>query len=352
MRYRLLGRSALRVSELCLGTMTFGEEWGWGASRTESQAQVEGFGAAGGNFIDTANYYTGGTSERYVGEIVADDRDHWVIATKYTLSMRPGDPNYGGNHRKNMVVAVRDSLKRLRMEYIDLLWVHAWDALTPAEELMRALDDLVRGGSVLHVGISDTPAWMVAHANTLATMRGWTPFTAIQVEYSLIERTTERDLIPMANAFNMGVTPWSPLGQGVLTGKYLDADPSAFRDKGADVRLPSTNGRLTQRNQEIARAVVAVAREIDRTPAQVAVRWLLDRPSAMIPILGARSVAQLSDVLQCTSFTLGAEHLARLDAVSAIEPGFPTSMLMTGPVQDRIHSGPRERIVVDRPPLL
>ncbi|MGL5880379.1 MAG: aldo/keto reductase, partial [Xenococcaceae cyanobacterium] len=219
MRYKLLGNSGLRVSELCLGTMTFGEDWGWGGSYEESRKMFDAFAAAGGNFLDTANLYTNGTSEKYVGEFVAGDRHKWVIATKYSLNTGNGEINAGGNHRKNMVQAVEASLQRLNMEYIDLLWLHAWDFTTPVEEVMRSFDDLVRMGKVLYIGVSDTPAWIISQANTLANLRGWTPFIGLQIEYSLKERTPERDLLPMAQALGIGVTAWSPLGAGVLTGK-------------------------------------------------------------------------------------------------------------------------------------
>ena len=201
MRYKLLGRSGLRVSELALGTMTFGEEWGWGASKADSQKVFDAYAEAGGNFVDTANRYTEGTSEKFVGEFIHSDREHFVLATKYTLKMRDDDPNFSGNHRKNLVQSVNASLKRLNTDYIDLLWVHAWDFLTPVEEVMRGLDDLVRQGTVLYVGVSDTPAWIVAQANTLADLRGWTRFVGLQIQYSLVERTPERDLLPMARAF-------------------------------------------------------------------------------------------------------------------------------------------------------
>jgi aryl-alcohol dehydrogenase-like predicted oxidoreductase len=200
MRYKLLGKSGLRVSELALGTMTFGEEWGWGASKEESRHIFEAYVAAGGNFIDTANRYTEGTSEKFVGEFVAPERDKFVVATKYTLFMRRNDPNAAGNQRKNMVQSLEASLKRLGTDYVDLYWVHAWDFMTPVEEVLRALDDMVRAGKILYVGISDTPAWVVSQANMLAELRGWTRFVGLQLPYSLIERTPERELLPMACA--------------------------------------------------------------------------------------------------------------------------------------------------------
>src|SRR6188472_3405035 len=220
MKYSLLGKSGLRVSELCLGAMTFGEEWGWGASKEECHKIFNAYVDAGGNFIDTANKYTEGTSEKYIGEFIESDRDRFVLATKYTSNTRRGDPNAGGNHRKNMTQSLEASLKRLNTDYIDLYWVHAWDPLTPIEEMMRALDDMVRAGKILYIGISDAPAWIVSQANTVANLRGWTEFTGLQIEYSLIERTPERELLPMASALDIGVTAWSPLGGGVLTGKY------------------------------------------------------------------------------------------------------------------------------------
>src|SRR5205807_369388 len=220
MKYRLLGNSGLRVSEAALGTMTFGEEWGWGAGKDEAKKVYDAFREAGGNFIDTANLYTNGTSESYLGEFMQGHRESVVLATKYSNAAPGADPNAGGNQRKNMVQAVEASLKRLRTDYIDLYWVHIWDGITPVEEVMRGLDDVVRAGKVLYTGISDAPAWWIAQANTLAQLRGWSPFIGLQIEYSLIERTVERELIPMAKALNLGLTAWSPLSGGVLTGKY------------------------------------------------------------------------------------------------------------------------------------
>ena len=214
MRYRLLGKSGLRVSELCLGTMTFGEDWGWGSSKDESRQVLDAFLEAGGNFIDTANVYTNGTSETLLGEFLKGDRDRAVLATKYTNAMPGTDPNAGGNQRKNMMRSVEASLKRLQTDYIDLYWLHIWDKMTPIEEVMRAFDDLVRQGKILHAGVSDMAAWAVARANTLAELRGWTPFVGLQIEYSLIERTVERELLPMAEALGLGVTAWSPLAGG------------------------------------------------------------------------------------------------------------------------------------------
>src|SRR4051812_24568628 len=276
MRYKLLGKSGLRVSELCLGTMTFGEDWGWGSSRNESRQILDAFFEAGGNFIDTANVYTNGTSETLLGEFLGGRRDSAVLATKYTNAMPGTDPNAGGNQRKNMMRAVEASLKRLKTDYIDLYWLHIWDRMTPPEEVMRAFDDLVRQGKILHAGVSDMAAWAVARANTLAELRGWTSFVGLQVEYSLIERTVERELLPMSDALGLGVTAWSPLAGGVLTGKYAEGKA------GADARMNSEMMKAFRPRDERARAVVAavwaVAGEVGRSPAQVALAWLRQRP--------------------------------------------------------------------------
>jgi aryl-alcohol dehydrogenase-like predicted oxidoreductase len=215
MRYKLLGKSGLRVSELCLGTMTFGEDWGWGSSKDESRKVYDAFLEAGGNFIDTANIYTNGTSERLLGEFMADHRDRIVLATKYTLAAPCNDPNAVGNHRKSMMQSVEASLKRLKTDYIDLYLLHVWDQITPIEEVMRAFDDLVRQGKILYAGVSDMPAWLVARGNTLAELWGWPAFVGLQIEYSLIERTPERELLPMAAALGLGITAWSPLAGGL-----------------------------------------------------------------------------------------------------------------------------------------
>lgn len=320
MRYKLLGRSGLRVSELCLGTMTFGEEWGWGAGREESRKIFDAFVDRGGNFLDTANKYTDGTSERFVGELVSPERERFVVATKYTLTMNPDDPNASGSHRKNMVQALEASLERLGTDYIDLYWVHFPDRFTPVEEILRALDDMVRAGKILYVGISDAPAWWVARANTMADLRGWTPFVALQIEYSLIARTPERELLPMAQALDLAVTPWGTLGGGVLSGKYLTDEGRADA-----ARADMNQGRLAvERNFEIARATLAVAEEIGCTPSQVATNWVRQRRGGVIiPILGARKVSQIEDNLGALDFELGEEHLSRLDQASSIELGFP-----------------------------
>jgi aryl-alcohol dehydrogenase-like predicted oxidoreductase len=325
MRYKLLGRTGLRVSELCLGTMTFGPDWGWGADRDESRAMFDAFADAGGNFIDTANRYTNGTAETYVGEFVAKERERFVVATKYTLSRNGADPNAAGNHRKSLVDSLDASLRRLGTDYIDLYWVHIWDPFTPIEEMMRALDDQVRAGKVLYVGISDAPAWVVARANTLAEARGWTPFCALQSQYSLVERNAERELLPMSQNLEIAFTAWAALGAGLLTGKYND-DPT-----GGGGRIHSANwGAIEEHKLTIAREVAAVAADIGATPSQVALRWVQAQSPTMIPVIGARKVTQLVDNLGCVDVTLGPEHLARLDEVSKIERGFPYDFITGG----------------------
>lgn len=328
--YRLLGRSGLRVSPLCLGTMTFGTEAGWGADKEESRKVFDLYVERGGNFIDTADAYTNGTSETYLGEFIQSRREQLVIATKYTCNTRPGDPNAGGNHRKNMIQSVEASLKRLKTDYIDLYWLHMWEFRTPLEEVMRAFDDLVRAGKVLYIGVSDTPAWKVSQANMLADLRGWTPLIALQIEYSLVERTVERDLIPMARELNIGVVPWSPLGGGVLTGKYNRSNQEetpANQDTAARKSFNEMMGKLTEQNLAIAEQVKKIAQEIRHSPAQVALNWLLQKPGVLSPIIGARTVRHLEDNLQCLDFVLLSEHREQLDKISAIDLGFPHNFL-------------------------
>ncbi len=325
MRYKLLGRTGLRVSELCLGTMTFGEGWGWGASKEECIRIFDAYAGAGGNFVDTANYYTNGESEQIVGELIAAERERWVLATKYVLNTRPADPNGGGSHRKNMVQALETSLKRLGTDYIDVYWVHIWDAFTPVEEVVRALDDMVRSGKVLYVGISDTPAWLVSQAVTLADLRGWTRFAGLQVPYSLVERSVERDLLPMARALDLSVTSWAPLGGGLLTGRY-----GTDRARPEEGRLAGIGGRhaeqvLSERNLAIADVVNEVAAERSVTPTQVAIAWVRaqQQRSVVIPIVGARTREQIEDNIGALDVELSEAELQRLDEVSRIELGFP-----------------------------
>lgn len=344
MRYRLLGKSGLRVSQLCLGTMTFGEDWGWGSSKDESRQILDAFFEAGGNFIDTANVYTNGTSESLLGEFLKGDRDRAVLATKYTNAMPGTDPNAGGNQRKNMMRSVETSLKRLQTDYIDLYWLHIWDKITPLDEVMRAFDDLVRQGKILHAGVSDMAAWAVARASTLAELRGWTPFVGLQIEYSLIERTVERELIPMAEALGLGVTAWSPLAGGVLTGKYVEGKAEA------DARMNSEMMKGYNREDERARRVVsevqAVARDVGRSPAQVALAWLRQRPVPIIPIVGARRLEQFRDNLACLDLQLNTSQVERLNTASQIELGFPHDFYGRDLVKRLVYGGLRDRIDV------
>ncbi|RCJ36966.1 aldo/keto reductase [Nostoc minutum NIES-26] len=340
MRYKLLGKSGLRVSEVCLGTMTFGEDWGWGASVDESRKIFDTFVEAGGNFIDTANGYTDGSSEKIVGEFIAQDRERFVVATKYSFPLRmnesKGDPNASGNHRKNLIQSLEGSLKRLNTDYIDLFWLHAWDFTTPVEEVMRSLDDVVRQGKVLYIGISDAPAWIIAQANTIAQYQGWTQFVALQIEYNLIQRTPERDLLPLAKAFDLAVTPWSPLAGGVLTGKY-NKPLQAGEEQGRMANFPA--GSISERSLAIADVVSQVASETGHTASQIALAWLHAQSGIIIPIIGARKLTQFQDNLASLDVTLSAEHLQRLNEVSQIELGFPHDFLQSDIIRDRLFGG-------------
>jgi aryl-alcohol dehydrogenase-like predicted oxidoreductase len=344
MKYRLLGNSGLRVSEASLGTMTFGDEWGWGSPKAEAQKVYETYREEGGNFIDTANFYTNGTSEKFLGEFMQEHRESVVLATKYSLAVPGNDPNAAGNHRKSMMRAVEASLKRLQTDHIDLYWVHVWDGITPVEEVMRGLDDIVRQGKVLYVGISDAPAWWIAQANTLAELRGWTKFIGLQIEYSLMERTVERELVPMAKALNLGVVAWSPLAGGVLTGKYHgegNADGARMNNERLKDSLPKE-----QRAAPIISAVKSVAEQTSRSMAQVALAWLRHRTMPVIPIIGARKVSQLQDNLASLDLELSAEHLKSLDGASHIELGFPQSMYEREMVRGVRYGGTRDRLVL------
>ncbi len=341
MRYRLLGRSGLRVSELALGTMTFGTDWGWGSERDEAKAVFEAFAEAGGNFLDTANIYTDGRSERLLGEFIAGDRDHFVVATKYSgavgmYSATAGAPEAhaveaprtdadilrSGNSRRSMMRSVEESLRRLNTDYIDLFYLHFWDYTTGVDEIMRGLDDLVRAGKVLYVAFSDTPAWITAQASLLADMRGWAPLTALQVEYSLIERTPERELLPMARALDLAVVPWSPLGGGVLGGKY--ARPEIAEQRRLDVDA------LPERQLRIASEVARIAAQLGVGSAQVALAWVRQqarRWGVVIPLLGARTPRQLQDNLGCLALELDEAALHALDQASSVDLGFPYTMI-------------------------
>jgi aryl-alcohol dehydrogenase-like predicted oxidoreductase len=324
--YVTLGRSGLAVSPFCLGGMTFGEDWGWGSSVGESEAILDRYLGAGGNFLDTANAYTRGHSEKIIGDHVGRHparRDRVVIATKFFSSLYPGDPNAGGASRKALIAACEQSLRRLQTDYIDLYWMHAWDRLTPIDETLRALDDLVAAGKVRYLGFSDTPAWKVAEAQVTARLRGWTPLVALQVEYSLLERTVESELAPMALEMGLGITPWSPLRYGVLSGKYTrknakDAKP----DRG-----PWVERSLDERAFKVIDVLLQVATQLETTPARVALAWVRSRPGVTSTIIGARTLAQLEDNLAALEVTLPAEATQELDAVSKPVLGFPHEFL-------------------------
>lgn len=315
MRYRAFGRSGLRVSEVFLGTMTFGSDWGWGASPEECRKLFAAYAEAGGNVIDTANRYTEGASERIVGELLGADRDRFVVATKYTLTTDGADPNASGNHRKSLARSLEQSLDRLRTDRVDILWVHIWDPDTPIEETMRALDDAVRAGKVLYVGISDTPAWVVARANALADWHGWSPFIGLQLPYSLVQREIERELLPMAGALGLSVAAWSPLAGGVLSGKFTRSAP------GGPTRV--NPGEISDRDLRIAGEVDKVADELGVSSSQVALAWLLAKRPLVHPIIGARRLDQLGDNLAALELRLPDGAIQRLDEVSARPLGFP-----------------------------
>jgi aryl-alcohol dehydrogenase-like predicted oxidoreductase len=325
--YRLLGRSGLRVSPLSLGAMTFGvgSNGSWGSSDEEAEAIVNAYVEAGGNFIDTANFYSMGRSEEVLAGLIAGRRDRLVISTKYTLTMRQGDPNASGNHRKNMIQSVEGSLRRLGTDHIDLFYLHKWDFRTGVDEIMRAFDDLVSAGKIHYVAFSDVPAWQIARMQTIADLRGWSPAVALQIEYNLIDRTGERDMLPMAEELGLGVCPYSPLGGGMLTGKYSRADmaPSDDIDFTSRKGQVTAGGRLTERNFDIADVVAEVADELGRTPAQVALAWTMRHPAVVSPLIGARTPQQLADNLVALDIDFDEDQLRRLDEVSAIELGVP-----------------------------
>jgi aryl-alcohol dehydrogenase-like predicted oxidoreductase len=350
MRLKLLGRSGLRVSEFALGTMTFGTDWGWGSDKEESKRVFDAYVEAGGNFIDTANRYTFGTSERYVGEFIAEDRDRFCVATKFTITHphMQGDPNAGGSHRKSLMFNLRASMERLGVDHVDLLWVHMWDRMTPIEETLRALDDVVRSGKVHYIGWSDAPAWVVSRANAIAELRGWTRFNALQLKYSLVERTPERELLPMARELDLAVTPWAILGAGLLTGKYT-------REGGTtgEERLLTEEDRarvvLNERNMAIAKEVDAVAADAGCTPSQASIAWMRAQPGVIVPILGARYLTQMEDNLGSLDVQLTREQMDRLDEASAIEPGFPSDFLRAPFVRDLMYGGRFDDIDDHRP---
>lgn len=326
--YALLGKSGLRVSPLCLGTMTFGTEWGWGSPADTARQILDRYLDAGGNFIDTADMYTGGKSEEMLGQFLKGRRDHVVLATKFHFNAFPGDPNAGGNGRKHMMDAVEASLKRLQTDYIDLYWLHAWDAITPVEEVMSGLDSLVRAGKIRYIGLSDTPAWYLARAQTLAEWRGWEKVCALQLEYSLVERHIEREHVPAALELGMGICPWSPLASGLLTGKYRKgADGGTVQGDGRLIAVQNSGNpvfeKFTPRNWKIVDELLAVAKELGRSPAQVALNWITKRRAISSTIIGATKPAQLDDNLHALEFDIPADFSKRLEEVGRPKSIFP-----------------------------
>jgi len=333
--YVTLGRSGLRVSPLCLGAMTFGEDLGWGSSVKESEQIIDRYLELGGNFIDTANFYTKSHSEKIIGDHVGrykDKRDRIVIATKFSGNLYPGDPNGGGSSRKSIVAACEQSLRRLQTDYIDLYWLHNWDAHTPIEETMAALDDLVRAGKVRYLGVSDTPAWKVAEANVTARFRGWSMFIGLQIEYSLLERSVEQELVPMARELGLGITPWSPLKSGALSGKYTRKNAGQVKaDRGFFIE-----SFLSERTYALVDELEGIAKAHDSTVARVAIAWLQAQSGVTSTIIGARRLSQLEDNVKALDLTLTAEELKKLDELTKPTFGFPQSMQ---PMFPAIHNG-------------
>jgi len=350
MRYRLFGPSGLRVSELFLGAMTFGEQGGVGAPPEECRRMVDAYADAGGNVIDTAINYRGGASEEILGELLAGRRDRFVLSTKYTVTRDRADPNAAGNHRKNLRLSLETSLRRLRTDYIDIYWVHMWDRHTPAEETMRALDEQVQAGKVLYIGVSDTPAWVISRANTLAAWHGWSAFAGLQAPYSMLQRDIERELLPMAEDLGLAVAAWSPLAEGILSGKFAPAagartvtspartgpartgpaSTGPASTGGASTGRPSTRvdpGSLSDHQRAVADAVRETAGDLGVSPAQVAIAWTRSRSSAVIPVLGARRLEQLLDNLGAADLELPAEAMSRLEAAAPPDPGFPSAFI-------------------------
>ncbi|ABF43756.1 aldo/keto reductase [Candidatus Koribacter versatilis Ellin345] len=329
--YNVLGRSGLKVSPLCLGTMTFGTEWGWGSAEDTARQIFNAYLDAGGNFIDTANGYTGGTSETLIGKFIKDrgDRDRIVLATKFAFAMGEGDPNGGGNGRKNIYAAVEASLRRLQTDYLDLYWVHNWDRFTPVEEVMATLTGLVREGKVRYIGMSNSPAWYVARAQSLAEFHGLEKFCAWQLEYSLLERNIEREHIPAALEFGMGIMPWSPIAGGMLSGKYKREKGSARPAGEGRLSVESASGNpafnklFTERNWKIIDALHEVAKEVGKPPAQVALNWVTNRTGVSSTIIGASKLQQFHDSLAALDFELPESARKKLDEVSAPEEQYP-----------------------------
>ena len=323
-----LGRSALRVSPLTLGTMTFGEDWGWGADPAHSTNILAHYLDRGGNSIDTANIYTNGHSEKIIGDYFAGSpskRDRVVLGTKFFASLHPGDPNGGGAGRKAMIHQLEDSLRRLQTDYVDIYWLHNWDKYSPIDETLRSLDDLVRSGKVRYIGVSDLPAWKTAEASVLSHFRGWTPVIALQLEYSLLERTIEGEHVPMAHSMEMAIMPWSPLKNGFLSGKYKKAQGAPL-----DAARAALTGMPSEGDYEVIDVLHQIAVEVEASPAAVALAWLRAKPAVSSILVGARRKEQFIENLAALDVHLNNDQVARLDAVSTPTLNFPAHVLETG----------------------
>jgi aryl-alcohol dehydrogenase-like predicted oxidoreductase len=321
-QYVTLGRSGLRVSPLALGTMTFGTEWGWGSEPAVARQVFDGYIEQGGNFIDTADGYTNGKSEELLGHFVAERglRERLVLATKFTFNADPANPNAGGNGRKNIYRALEGSLRRLKTDYIDLYWMHVWDMVTPVEEVLSTMNDLVRAGKIRHFGFSDVPAWYVARAQTLAEKEGKERLVALQLEYSLIERNIEREHVPVAQELGIGICPWSPLAGGFLSGKYRREGNTGRGEGRLDAaKFSQLADRFTEHNWRVLDALLDVAKQLNKKPVQVALNWVATQPGITSTIIGASSTEQLRDNLGAIEFTIPSELRKRLDDASAIE---------------------------------
>ncbi|WEK46462.1 MAG: aldo/keto reductase [Candidatus Andeanibacterium colombiense] len=337
MRYKVFGRTGLRVSQAALGTATFGTAWGWGCTPGESRVVFDRFVEAGGNFLDCADGYQNGESETILGDLIAHDRDHFIVSTKYTTAVGMQSIAKTGNSRKAMMASIEGSLQRLKTDFVDIYWVHMPDLVTPTDEIIRGLEDLVRAGKTRYIGMSDFPAWRVSRALTQAEIRGTEPLAAIQVEMSLAERTVEREFLPLAQAYGLAIMAWSPLGGGTLSGKY--------RDKNATGRVTQGGGPVRQIPEDRREAIVAALDEVaavtGTSPAQVAIAWVVAKEplgTAMIPVLGARTVEQLDQNIAAFDFTLTPEQVALLDRASFVPLGFPHE-LMADPAMRSLHTG-------------
>ncbi len=340
MKYKRFGQSGLHVSELCLGTMTFGEDWGWGASKQESKKIFDAFAEAGGNFIDTSGNYTNGTSETFIGGFIESERDRFVVATKYSLRVGKGhgfDPNHGNNSRKSMIRNAEESLKRLNTDYIDLLYLHMWDFMTPVEEVLQSVNHLIASGKVRYFAFSDTPAWIVSYAIAKADDFGWSPPVALQVPYSILDRSVERAELPMAREHGLAILPWGMLESGVLTGKYSHPSDEPRRESDVD-----------ERGLKAGETVAKVAREAGCSPAQVAINWVRQKPGNIIPILGCRTLAQAKDNIGCLDFQLSDAHMEELDKIADFKLGFPLAFLKGDHVGNLIF-GETLALLADRP---